>query len=54
MDTKYPRDFEHFSSETKRLKVVGGWLVIHLWDRGPAMCFVPDQFHQWVLEDKKQ
>jgi hypothetical protein len=40
--------------DTKRLKVVGGWVVKHESWSGEntgsiAMCFVPDPNHEWSL-----
>lgn len=41
---------------TQRLKVWKGWLVKSVCDSGNpnmiAMCFIPDENHQWVINEK--
>ena len=31
----------------ERAKIHGGWLVLHSWQNGESMTFVPDPDHKW-------
>lgn len=53
--------WEEIEQNTKRMKVFGGWIVLHLhqqnewlYDGGEPACesmvFVPDPNHEWVLK----
>lgn len=59
-------EWEYFDGYYRRAKIFAGWLVIYEtgvmhqtefydmqggWDWRPAMTFVPDMNHQWILED---
>ncbi len=35
------------SFRLERAKIYGGWLVLHSWQNGETMTFVPDPDHRW-------
>lgn len=58
MSKKYSRVWEIIIKDyTYRMKVHGGWLVSDLMRNGDGkpdintLCFVPDQKHEWELEE---
>lgn len=48
---KFTRTWENVSAYCMRLNVSGGWLI-KVWNEGaaPAVCFMPDKDHLWLLE----
>jgi len=51
---KYPRTWEKISLGMYRLKVPGGWVFSEEGDEHTSNCFIPDQNHEWILEEEKK
>lgn len=55
MRKRIEHTWETMDAHTHRLKVIGGWIVLHETSStankalSESMCFVPDRDHEWTV-----